>query len=457
MKKILSVFLLFLTFFSAQASEPEHWSVVINSGILPGTGGTKHWYMGMKDGKMEYWFNTIIHIPGGTYSGPNVSGQSNTTYIADGVVHYTSQVRFGTTNNVKFDGSQVPGVTYGFVYTGSGTVFNSGGGNNVLDSLIGWDFGSAATVIFDGDPSPRIFYRGTPQTTVYWGLYLNTFKMARPGQVYSGTFQYNPSKLNLCVGPEFYNADLTNDTLSAMSSIRIAGHSIYALRAKHWRIRGMSIHSGDEGIVAYIEGNYQIEDIFRDSSRGYISRIIVCTLQGLPFDQTCSMKNVRDIASFKYGTVDVRLQSDQMTDTGTYRITGGNFYFDRNTSGNKLDDNYVSNAVVCGGMVELNGHKDTIFITNSLAFNAYTGSGQDGGSSLIKNNSGGNAVVITSNNSDLTPGVALPGGLLDANWWPLTGTYLYTGKIGAYPYIAPTPCFPCNTIQGFNKYTTKKP
>ena len=452
MKKFLFLSLLFLSSLARAAKD----DIVINQWTEPGTHGTKMGYMGMRDGKMSYWFLTTIHIAGGTYPGFTPL-KTDTKYVPDGIVYYTSQIHLGNTSNVSFDGTGLPGVTYGFVYSGIGTVYDPGVGNNINDSLMGWDYGSNASIVFDGDPSPRKLYNGTPQSTVYWGLYVNQFKMVGPMRLYSGTFQYNPTKLNIAAGMEFDNGDITNN--ASGTSIKISGQSIYALKVKHWRCRGVSLAGGgDEGIV-YITGNSQIEDVFRDSSRNYIERIIVDNIQGLPFDQTSWIKNVRDIASIKYGTVDVRVQTNFLSDTGTYKITGANFYFINNTSGNKLDDNYVSNAVVAGAMKEINGHVDTIFISNCLAFNAYTGSGQAGGSSLLKDNSGGptNAIIIKSNNSDLAPGVPLPGGLLDANWWALPGTYLFIGNIGAYPVASPSPnpCGACNTVNGW-KYSNKK-
>jgi len=388
----------------------------------------------------------IVHVTGGTYSGINVSGKSNTTYIADGPVTYTSTIFFGNTINVKFDGT-----TNGFTYSGGATTaFDPGAGNNLYDTLLNWNFAAATTTMFLGDPSPRLFYSGLPRSTVWWGLTLDGFH-SYATRIFSGTFQYCPSKLNVSAGLTFRNGDITNDP--SHSATKINAHSVYGVKVNHLRVRGMSIAEGDEGML-YISGNSWIEDVYRDSSRGYIERIIIAKLQGLPFDQTPGIRNVRDIASQKYGTVDVRLQNDQLADTGTYKITGGNFYFRRNTSGNKLDDNYVSNAVVLGGMQELNAVKDTCFIDSSLAFNAYTGSGQAGGSSLIKNNSGGNAILITTNNSDRTPGVALPAGLLDANWWAIPGTYLSIGNIGAYDASIPPPVNPCN-CSGHFKYSIK--
>ena len=115
----------------------------------------------------------IIHLPAGPQPGVDASGKSNITYFADqGLVIFTSQIKLGKTLHIKFDGPS------GFKFTGNDfSVFGTGNGNNVGDTIRNFDFGNTANTVFDAmtkiyvAKDRMLTYDGTPKTSVFWATY----------------------------------------------------------------------------------------------------------------------------------------------------------------------------------------------------------------------------------------------------------------------------------------------
>src|SRR6185312_1715867 len=96
-----------------------------------------------------------------------------------------------------------------------------------------------------------------------------------------------------------------------------------------------------------------------------------------------------------------------------------------------------TNSYVIGDMKDGAGKVYKFQITNTIAFNASNLNGQNGGSSLIKNNSAA-VNLVTGNNIDLKPGVPLPTGyfvdkidFVPVKGGPLDGAGTNGSSIGA--------------------------
>jgi hypothetical protein len=372
----------------------------------------------------------IIHLKPGKQPGVDASSKSNITYLADqGLVIFTSQIKLGNTFHVKFDGPS------GFKFTGNDfSVFGSGSGNNVGDTIRNFDFGNTAVTVFDGitkiykEKDQILTYDGTPRTSVFWGLTVDSFQVSGKTALYQGTWEPNNSYRMVTIGPRFSNGKILNDGQG--DNRKITGNSVYGLQVSDCIISGPTLSGeGDYGIV-FIVGSSNIRHVYRDGGWGYLERIVIIQLGGIPFDQTCSVSDCIDVNSTHYGTVDVRLDPDWLNAKAAITLQGADFNFTHNISGNKIDNgDYVTSAVVLGGMKDAEGKIWTLHLFNNLAFNAMI-SPMSNNSSLLKNNSNGMALIDSAHNIDLPPGREIPAGLLDKNFVPVRGSDLEKMNIG---------------------------
>lgn len=358
----------------------------------------------------------IIHLKAGPQPGIDVSGKSNITYLADnGLVIFTSQIKLGNTLHIKFDGAS------GFKYTGSDySVFNSGLGNNQGDTIRNFDFGNKASTVFDAmtkifvAPNVWLTFDGRPETTVFWGLTVDHFTLSGKTSLFQGPFEANPTYHMVSAGITFTNGTIVNDGSGDNQKIR--GNSVYGLRVNHLKITGQTLQGGGDYGIIYIFGSGVIENVFRDGGWGYLERIVLVQLDKIPFDQTCGMYHCTDINSTRYGTVDIRMEKSQLNSHAKVPLKGCDFYFLDNVSGDKKDDGYyVTNAIVLGSLQDELDKSWTVHVKGNIAFNAMV-SQRSNSSSLLKNNSGGKAVLDSSGNIDVAPGKSLPQGLIDANY-----------------------------------------
>lgn len=372
----------------------------------------------------------IIYLPAGPQPGVDASGKSNITYYADqGLVIFTSQIKLGNTLHIKFDGPS------GFKFTGKDySVFGTGNGNNIGDTIRNFDFGNSANTVFDAitkiyeEKDRMLTYDGTPKTAVFWGLTVDSFRVAGKTSLYQGPWEANNTYHMVTVGPTFSHGTFLNDGSGENQKIR--GNSIYALKVSDWMVVGPTkAHGGDYGII-FIVGSGSVRNIYRDGGWGYLERIVVVQLGGIPFDQTCILSNCIDVNSTQYGTVDVRIEPDWLNGNAAITLDGADFYYSHNISGNKTDyGDYVTNAVVLGSMKDDNGKIWTVHLFNNFAFNAMP-SAMSNASSLVKNNSNGLVKLDSANNMDLPPGVQIPAGLLDEHFMPVQGSALERMNIG---------------------------
>jgi hypothetical protein len=357
----------------------------------------------------------IIHLKAGPQPGVNASGKSNITYLADqGLVIFTSQIILGKTLHIKFDGPD------GFKFTGTDySVFKSGGGNNIGDTIRNFDFGNTAKTVFDAitkiytTRDTMLTYNGKPETTVFWGLTVDSFKVSGKTSLYQGPWESNDTYHMVTVGATFTNGLFVNDGTGENQKIR--GNSIYGLKVENWKITGPTLSKGGDYGIVFIVGTGYIKNVYRNGGWGYLERIVIVTLGGIPFDQNCGISNCVDVNSTQYGTVDVRIEPGWLKSKAVIPLTGGDFYFVNNISGNKKDyGSYVTNAVVLGSMKDDLGKKWVLHLNNNIAFNAMV-SPMSNESSLLKNNSNGLSIIDSSNNIDLPPGKKVPVDLVDSN------------------------------------------
>ncbi len=372
----------------------------------------------------------IIHLPAGPQPGVDASGKSNITYYADhGLVIFTSQIKLGNTLHIKFDGPS------GFKFTGKDySVFGTGIGNNVGDTIRNFDFGNTAKTVFDAitkiyEAKDRMLtYDGTPKTAVFWALTVDSFQVSGKTCLYQGPWEPNSTYHMVTIGSTFSHGKFLND--GSGDNLKIRGNSIYGLQVSDWKVTGPTTALGGDYGIIFIVGSGSVRNIYRDGGWGYLERIVVVQLGGIPFDQTSSLSNCIDVNSTQYGTVDVRIEPGWLNSKAAISLSGADFYFSHNISGNKRDyGDYVTNAVVLGSMKDDLGKIWTLHLFNNFAFNAMP-SAMSNASSLLKNNSNGLTNLDSANNLDLPPGIPIPAGFLDKNFMPAQGSMLERMNIG---------------------------
>ncbi len=310
----------------------------------------------------------------------------------------------------------------------------SGKGNNVGDTIKNFDFGNTAVTVFDAitkiylAKDSFLTYNGKPETAVFWGLAVDSFRVSGKTSLYQGPWEANNTYHMVTIGPSFTHGIFVNDGTGYNQKIR--GNSIYGLRVDGWKVTGPTVSGGGDYGIIFIVGSGSIRNVYRDGGWGYLERIVIVQLDGIPFDQTCGVYHCTDVNSTQYGSVDVRIESSWLNSGAFMPLRGGDFYFMDNISGNKTDNGgYVTSAVVLGSMKDDLGKNRTLHLNNNFAFNAMP-SAMSNGSSLLKNNSNGFCVLDSANNLDLPPGIKIPSGLLDENYFPMDGSVLKRMNIG---------------------------
>lgn len=349
-----------------------------------------------------------IAMLAGNYAGLDLTGLSGIKFIpVGGVVNFIGNIKLGGTNGITFDGTGV--LPYGFKYSGKDfQVFDSGKGNIQAATVLGFDFGNTASVVFDSQTKiwvsegNLLTYDGSKKSCVFSDLYVKNCKASGKTGLFFGTFEpvtsYHMVNTNLYFGKIIFENDGTGQ------NIKISGNSIYNLTAEEWRVTGPTINQFDCGII-YIVGNANIKNCYRNGGWGYWARIINVFLTP---GGSSSIQNCIDVNSTHYGTVDIREDPTLLNQKAAIPLYGGDFYFLHNTVGDKTDDgSYVTDAVVAGEMKDETGKQSRIVIKDNIAWNAML-SKQANNSSLLKNN--GSTVIEMSNNIDLAPGIPLPDG-----------------------------------------------
>ncbi len=345
-----------------------------------------------------------LAIQSGTYSGATFRSLTGITIIPTGVgVTFTGAINVGMTNNVKFDGTVLSGVTYGYIFTGTSSHYcfePSGGTNNNQNLTIkGFLFDHSGTVI-DGDPtSPsRIVYNGTPATTLFYNLTLDTLKLLGAPHIYGGTFQLNTSYQNVNIGMNMRNLIFVND--GSYDNIKIRSHSLFNFLIDNWSVTGPSINNLDSGLMYNEGGNGTIRNIYRYGGWGYIVRLWNVSMNTIGDSY---LYNIIDISSTAYGTIDSRVDIASINESGSIPLLGGNMHIFNVTCGDKYDTNngYVTALLILGAMTGNDGHHYTTEMRNCFAFYNINSNP----SSILLNNSSGTALLSMSNNLDIPGGV----------------------------------------------------
>ena len=376
---------------------------------------------------------TIVKLAPGKQVPPVFTGKSNITYVANGgIVEFTSQLLFGNTNQIYFDGADA---NSSFKYSGTDRqVLNPGNGNNIdTRFLVTLDCGSGADMVINavdkilplGDWVTILAYDGTPKTAVWFGIYFeNLIASGKTRPVY-GTYEPASSYRMILVNVSIknYSCAVGDDN----APIKVSGNSIYGFRAGYdlqgnptgkWTVKGPTKQSGgDSGIIYITTGNAKVNNLWSDTIPGYLIRIWVAKLGGSAMagiDQESGMYNCVKVRGTLYGMVDCRIDGSFLASNAAMPITGGNFEVVHCDSGDNMHDSgYIANAVIIGTFIDDLGKKWTLTVRDSFAWNAYNNpNGMAAGSSLLKDNSGGSTVPILKNNIDLPPGVPLPAGYL---------------------------------------------
>jgi hypothetical protein len=392
---------------------------------------------------------TIVKLNPGSQAPPIVTGKSYVKYVPNGgKVIFTSSINLGNTSHITFDGSGIGGMQFGFGYSGTGFIFEPGVGNNLFDSLKNWDFTGQALGVFDGDPSwpTRLLYKGTPSTALFWGLAVDTFRIAGKTMLYAGTYQNDTTFLNVDAGFTANHGYVILDSTSSV--VKVSGNSHYGFHFDNWQVCGMPNDITDVGVIMVV-GSGQILNWNRYCGYGYVERISIAHLAGIPFDQTVLFKSCIDATTIAYGTVDTRIDPTQLKSTGSYPISGDDLWFTSNTSANKNDikGTYVTNAVVAYSMTDQTGKKFKVHLDSNFAANAFKSStSMDAGSSLFKNADSNPVLLDSFHNIDLKPGVPVPPGLIDSNYYPIPGSILASGGYGAQNPFTVSPCPICPKV-----------
>jgi hypothetical protein len=226
-----------------------------------------------------------IHLPAGKQPGVDASGKSNITYFADhGLVIFTSQIKLGNTVHIKFDGPS------GFKFVGKDySVFGTGSGNNVGDTIRNFDFGNSAITVFDAitkiyeGKDRMLTYDGTPKTSVFWALTVDSFQVSGKTCLYQGPWEANNTYHMVTIGPTFSHGKFLND--GSGDNLKIRGNSIYGLQVSDWMVTGPTTTSGGDYGVIFIVGSGNVRNIYRDGGWGYLERIVIVQLGGIPFDR----------------------------------------------------------------------------------------------------------------------------------------------------------------------------
>lgn len=410
-----------------------------------------------------------VTMASGTWAGINASGFSKVHIKIGGSVILTKQLHLGNTDHIWLDG-RLPGQSgLGIKYTGNDfSVVDLGPGNNDSDRISNMDFGNTASTILDA--STKIWthqkingvqhdtvlcWNGKPASAAFFDFLIDSFAHGGKTELLLGTYEPPYTGNMFSIAPYFCYGVCQNDGTG--SNVKINGNSIYAAVLDHYQVLGPSINSLDCGI-AYIGGNITISNCYRYMNWGYWLRLIDFQLMGLPYPQISGMYNNRDVSSTHYGTVDYRQDNTlvKSTTNPVLKWAFSDFYFQNNTSINKVDGpdqnntsadggagHYVVNAIVLGNTVDGYGVTRTVHAKYNFAGNADNRSGMAGGSSFLKNNAS-IAKLDTASNIDLPPGVAIPNGWVDqVTGFPLVGSILLTKGIGAQP-PASTPIPPVN-------------
>ncbi|HLK27287.1 MAG TPA: choice-of-anchor Q domain-containing protein [Puia sp.] len=337
----------------------------------------------------------VLAIAPGTYSGATFSNLNNISIVNNGgVVTFTGRVTLGSSLvNVVISGTGASGTTYGFQFGKPGTTFNDiaislTGVNTQGLRIYNCEFWNVTNNIVDGSGYSTT-YTGDISTLKLYKCTFDHWHTHSSGMIYQGS--YGSANQFLVPVDSITVSNMIIDTVYSNGTL-FNGGGIYRVNLHDWKVNAYCLNpSGDVGMIT-VNGNGNINNIYRHGGRGYIARVWGCGLNG---PGVTNIYNVIDVASNAYGTVDARVDTTYLTSSKTVpAVWGSDFHILNNTSGNKTDVNgYVCPVVIVGTYLSYK-----MEIRNNFAFN-----NQYGANTIINNNtSGGNTIKDTSNNYYLT-------------------------------------------------------
>lgn len=273
--------------------------------------------------------NEVVCVKAGTYSGGTFANLSGVKIVPLGPITFTGGIGIHSNHGLTIDGTVLAGVTYGFTFNGSFTAFDPGTTNNQDLTIRGALFEGATAVAGDGN---RITYNGSPATTLFTNLTLDTIKLTGKGMIYSGTWEPPNSYRSIVLGMTLSNVIVENDPNGHCT--KVFGNSLYKLVADHWHVTGSTLSAGepDTGIF-HMVGNATFRNFYRNGGYGYIARLWNVSL-GTQSDSY--FYNIIDVNSQEYGTADVRIDATQMQGAASgLPLSGNNVYLYNVTSGMK--------------------------------------------------------------------------------------------------------------------------
>ncbi len=393
--------------------------------------------------------DTVI-IAKGAYSGGTFTNLNGITIVPEAkAVVFNGPVTIGHDNKITFDGlspdkPQNPNQAtdksslYGYTFSG----FNGRGfvpiGNNQNVTIQGVWFDNISGAVEAG--GKIITYKGTPETTLFYNLTMDTVKITGKTTLYSGTWEPPKSYWNVNIGMTLKNVLCVNDGTG--NTIKVFGHSLYKMMADGWKITGPTLNdTGDTGVFS-IFGNVTLKNIYRNGGWGYLMRLYIVSL-GEPTDSY--VYNCVDVNSSNYGTIDSRVDpgSLALSDTTPLPIplVGGNMHIYNVTSGDKRNfTHYITVLLVIGNMTD--GKKQYVTdIKNCVAFDGTQGqdhgkpgADHDARGYLVQFNGLPGTVLNKSNNVDLN-GPAPDSYFIDKDkFYPASGSPLI-GKGVVLPQV----------------------
>lgn len=339
---------------------------------------------------------------------------TGTKYQGDTSLKVTSTITLVSNVTFDFGGGQ---------YVGTGSAFVSAGGA-MNDSVMNLS-SSTADQIFSGAGSS--VYNGTATSALWYNTYAKNITISGKTMFYNGVWAGPRTLQNVCIGMYADSVTIINDsTIAGSGNQKVWGNSIYAFTANHWRITGTTPqHLTDNGVIQVESGNYKMLNYYRNGAMdGYVGRNLgLANLAGLTFNQDQVFYNGVDASTITYGTADMQMDTSRFITSGPITSSGEDVWFCHNNSCNKKDLNvnaagtggYVTNACIVGNLFGYTFHIDSC-----IAFGAQVRSdGMAANSSLVKDNSSGKTIISQKGNIDIAPGLTVPAGIVDQNYYSL--------------------------------------
>jgi len=379
-----------------------------------------------------------ISITTGTYGAGTFINLNNITVIpATGGVTFTGSVNIGNDSSVSFDGTVLPGVTYGYTFStknaGSGafypysTAYNTPSvGDTINCSIKGVQLLNTGGPVLNGvgTNNPYLYYTGTPATCLYYNMTLDTILETGASTVYNGVYMANTSFVAVNIGMTAKNVVCVNDGTGNCQKIQ--GNSLYNLVADNWTIVGPTLtNTGDDGDF-YVDGNCILRNIYRNGGWGWFARIRNVSL-GTP--STSYVYNVVDVNNVAYGSIDtlVNYLGGDIYPNAPIPTVGNNIVIANFTSGNHQNETgYTTDLCIDYGNSD-DQTPPTIYTTSLINCMAFNNPGSPGTSLYTPEVATTLISLIKTDNIDIVG--ALPAGYLTdtEKFYPASGSSLVAG------------------------------